>query len=139
MHQAVLTFTLPRLAESQPLGQTYTFSTFDPSYYVDMHWRLCQRYHDAGTAARGEAGFRFILPRPAKRETLRFAQRSDTGGRRRRIWDLGKQFAQTVTLQQCQVIFLNALRRRAGSRQAIGVAPAANAGWRSVIWVARRR
>lgn len=51
-HQAVLTFTLP-LAEPQPLsGQTYTFSTFDPSYYVDMHYDRGQRYHDAGTAAR---------------------------------------------------------------------------------------
>ncbi|SQB28265.1 ABC-type uncharacterized transport system, periplasmic component [Citrobacter koseri] len=37
-HQAVLTFVLP-LAEPQPLsGQTYTFSTFDPTYYVDMSY-----------------------------------------------------------------------------------------------------
>lgn len=37
-HQAVLTFTLP-LAKPQPLaGQTLTLSTFDPTYYVDMHY-----------------------------------------------------------------------------------------------------
>jgi ABC-type uncharacterized transport system substrate-binding protein len=37
-HQAVLTFTLP-LAKPQPLaGQTFTFSTFDPTYYVDMFY-----------------------------------------------------------------------------------------------------
>ena len=37
-HQAVLTFVLP-LAHPQPLaGQTYTFSTFDPTYYVDMSY-----------------------------------------------------------------------------------------------------
>lgn len=37
-HQAVLTFILP-LAQPQPLaGQKYTFSTFDPSYYVDMSY-----------------------------------------------------------------------------------------------------
>jgi ABC-type uncharacterized transport system substrate-binding protein len=37
-HQAVLTFTLP-LATPQPLaGQTFTFSTFDPTYYVDMFY-----------------------------------------------------------------------------------------------------
>lgn len=37
-HQAVLTFILP-LAHPQPLaGQKYRFSTFDPTYYVDMHY-----------------------------------------------------------------------------------------------------
>ena len=37
-HQAVLTFTLP-LAKPQPLaGQTFTFSTYDPTYYVDMYY-----------------------------------------------------------------------------------------------------
>lgn len=37
-HQAVLTFILP-LAHPQPLaGQKYTFSTFDPTYYVDMRY-----------------------------------------------------------------------------------------------------
>ncbi len=37
-HQAVLTFVLP-LAHPQPLaGQTYRFSTFDPTYYVDMRY-----------------------------------------------------------------------------------------------------
>ncbi|MFT0669326.1 DUF1007 family protein, partial [Enterobacter hormaechei subsp. xiangfangensis] len=37
-HQAVLTFVLP-LAHPQPLaGQKYTFSTFDPTYYVDMRY-----------------------------------------------------------------------------------------------------
>lgn len=36
--QAVLTFTLP-LATPQPIaGQTFTFSTFDPAYYVDMFY-----------------------------------------------------------------------------------------------------
>lgn len=37
-HQAVLTFVLP-LAQPQPLaGQTYSISTFDPTYYVDMSY-----------------------------------------------------------------------------------------------------
>ncbi|KGQ13688.1 hypothetical protein BBAD15_g349 [Beauveria bassiana D1-5] len=37
-HQAVLTFVLP-LAHPQPLkGQTYRFSTFDPTYFVDMSY-----------------------------------------------------------------------------------------------------
>lgn len=48
-HQAVLTFILP-LAHPQPLaGQKYRFSTFDPTYYVDMHYAQtatcsCQKY-----------------------------------------------------------------------------------------------
>lgn len=34
----MLTFVLP-LAEPQPLsGQTYTFSTYDPTYFVDMSY-----------------------------------------------------------------------------------------------------
>lgn len=37
-HQAVLSFTLP-LAKPQPMaGQTFTFSTYDPTYYVDMYY-----------------------------------------------------------------------------------------------------
>lgn len=83
-HQAVLTFTLP-LAEPQPLsGQTYTFSTFDPSYYVDMHYDQDSDITMPERCAKS-VGFRFILLRPAKRRYVspsRWIKRT----RRRRIW-----------------------------------------------------
>jgi ABC-type uncharacterized transport system substrate-binding protein len=62
-HQAVLTFVLP-LAQPQPLaGQTYTFSTFDPTYYVDMSYA---KDSDARCRMRRRHAKAFT-PNPAKR------------------------------------------------------------------------
>jgi len=98
-HQAVLTFALP-LAEPQPLsGQTYTFSTFDPTYYVDMSYE-----HDADVTLpaqlRDTCKLSVHTPQPGD-EVLNYAQSLDKADAPEESMDLGKQFAQTVTLQ-CQ-------------------------------------
>lgn len=98
-HQAVLTFTLP-LAVPQPLsGQTFTFSTFDPTYYVDMHY---QQDSDVTLPADMQKSCRAAVatPEPGE-ETLMFAQSLDKEDAPPEDMDLGKQFAQTVTLT-CQ-------------------------------------
>lgn len=96
-HQAVLTFVLP-LAAPQPLaGQKYTFSTFDPSYYVDMSYA---EDDDASLPAglNASCSIKIDTPEPSD-ETLNFASALDKDDAPPEDMDLGKQFAQTVTLQ----------------------------------------
>jgi ABC-type uncharacterized transport system substrate-binding protein len=98
-HQAVLIFALP-LAAPQPLsGQTYTFSTFDPTYYVDMSYE-----HDSDvtlpTELREKCKLRVHTPQPGD-DVLDYAQSLDKADAPEESMELGKQFAQTVTLQ-CQ-------------------------------------
>lgn len=98
-HQAVLTFILP-LAEPQPLaGQKYSFSTFDPSYYVDMSYA-----EDSDVTLpdglQSQCALNVNTPEPSD-ETLNFASSLDKDDAPPEDMDLGKQFAQTVTLQ-CQ-------------------------------------
>lgn len=98
-HQAILTFVLP-LAHPQPLkGQTYVFSTFDPTYFVDMSY-------NQPTDARLPKALAEICkislktPRPNE-DALAFAQSLDKADAPPEDMDLGKQFAQQVTVQ-CQ-------------------------------------
>lgn len=98
-HQAVLTFVLP-LAHPQPLaGQTYTFSTFDPTYYVDMHYA---EESDVTLPAALQKTCKMAMhtPKPSE-ETLNFAVSLDKEDAPPEDMELGKQFAQQVTLQ-CQ-------------------------------------
>ncbi len=98
-HQAVLSFVLP-LATPQPLaGQTYTFSTFDPSYYVDMHY---DNDKDARLPAdlASRCTLKVTTPTPGD-EVLDFANSLDKADAPPEDMNLGKQFAQQVTLQ-CQ-------------------------------------
>ena len=98
-HQAVLTFVLP-LAEAQPLsGQKYTLSTFDPTYYVDMSY---DKDSDArlGQSISQKCRISVHTP-PPNEQTLSFAQSLDKEDAPPEDMELGKQFAQTVTLQ-CQ-------------------------------------
>ena len=98
-HQAVLTFVLP-LAEPQPLsGQTYTFSTFDPTYYVDMSYAN-DRDASLPQALSTQCSMSVHTPTPSE-ETLSFAQSLDKEDAPPEDMDLGKQFAQKVTVQ-CQ-------------------------------------
>ena len=98
-HQAVLTFTLP-LATPQPLaGQTYTFSTFDPTYYVDMHY---EKDSDVAFAADVKGACRVTVHTPQpNEEMLSYAQSLDKEDAPEEDMELGKQFAQKVTVQ-CQ-------------------------------------
>ncbi|POT60066.1 DUF1007 domain-containing protein [Citrobacter amalonaticus] len=98
-HQAVLTFVLP-LVEPQPLhGQTYTFSTFDPSYYVDMSYND-DRDATLAPALNKRCTITVHTPTPSE-DTLSFAQSLDKEDAPPEDMDLGKQFAQKVTLT-CQ-------------------------------------
>lgn len=98
-HQAVLTFVLP-LAQPQPLaGQTYSISTFDPTYYVDMSY---DKDSDAMLAPGFSKQCRIRVHTPTPNEqTLSFAQSLDKEDAPPEDMDLGKQFAQTVTVE-CQ-------------------------------------
>lgn len=98
-HKAVLTFVLP-LAKPQPLaGQSYRFSTFDPTYYVDMFYE-----NDADVALpqalRQRCSIEVKTPKPGD-EVLAFAQSLDKADAPPEDMALGKQFAQEVTLT-CQ-------------------------------------
>lgn len=98
-HQAVLTFVLP-LAQPQPVtGQTYTFSSFDPTYYVDMSYA---EDGDAALPAALRKSCRMTVQTPEPDDkVLDFAQSLDKADAPPEDMELGKQFAQTVTLT-CQ-------------------------------------
>lgn len=98
-HKAVLTFTLP-LAQPQPLrGQTYRFSTYDPTYFVDMFYD-----HDSDVTLPADLQARCKLsvhtPKPSDEMTA-YALSLDKADAPPEEMALGKQFAQEVTLQ-CQ-------------------------------------
>ncbi len=98
-HQAVLTFVLP-LAHPQPLaGQRFTFSTFDPSYYVDMRYAA---EHDVALppALQKKCQLALDTPQPSD-DMLNFAISLDKDDAPPEDMALGKHFAQQVTLQ-CQ-------------------------------------
>lgn len=98
-HQAVLTFVLP-LAHPQPLaGQKYTFSTFDPTYYVDMHYAQDSDV-ELPAALQKNCTVAVHTPTPSD-EMLNFAVSLDKADAPPEDMELGKQFAQQVTLQ-CQ-------------------------------------
>ena len=98
-HQAVLTFILP-LAQPQPLaGQKYTFSTFDPTYYVDMSYTEDSDV-TLPAALQQRCKLAVHTPNPSE-ETLNFAIALDKEDAPPEDMELGKQFAQQVTLQ-CQ-------------------------------------
>lgn len=95
-HKAVLTFTLP-LAVPQPLaGQRYRLLTFDPTYFVDMHY---DKDTDAVPAAEMPTGctLKMRTPQPDQKLTA-YALSLDKADAPPESMDLGKQFAQQVTL-----------------------------------------
>lgn len=98
-HQAVLTFTLPLATPQKLAGQTFTFSTFDPTYYVDMS------YEKDGDVAfspdfTGSCKVSVHTPKPNE-DMLSYAQSLDKEDAPEEDMELGKQFAQKVTVQ-CQ-------------------------------------
>ena len=98
-HQAVLTFTLPLVNPQTLAGQTYTFSTFDPTYYVDM------RYENDGDVSlpaslKSTCKLAVHTPQPSD-EMMSYALSLDKEDAPDEDMELGKQFAQKVTLT-CQ-------------------------------------
>nr|WP_024965395.1 DUF1007 family protein [Pantoea sp. IMH] len=98
-HRAVLDFILP-LGEPQPLtGQRYVFSTFDPTYFVDMSYVSEKSLHIPAELADRCA---FTLKTPTPDASLQaYALSLDKADSPAEDLALGQQFAQTVTLQ-CQ-------------------------------------
>ncbi|ROR05708.1 ABC-type uncharacterized transport system substrate-binding protein [Erwinia sp. JUb26] len=95
-HQAVLEFVLP-LALPQPFkGQRFVFSTFDPTYFVDM-------YYDSEKSLKipdelvNECKFELKTPKPDA-SMQAYALSLDKADAPAEEMDLGRQFAQTVTL-----------------------------------------
>lgn len=95
-HQAVLTFTLP-LAHAQPLqGQRYQLATFDPSYYVDMQYDTQRAFALPSTLTHCNVSLQQATP---SEDTRLFAQSLDKSDAPDEDLELGKQFAQQITLQ----------------------------------------
>ncbi|ATM04176.1 TPA: DUF1007 family protein [Raoultella planticola] len=95
-HQAVLTFTLP-LAKPQPLaGQTLTLSTFDPTYYVDMHYDNASDV-TLPAALSTTCKVKVVTPEPNEKMAA-FAQSLDKADAPPEDMVLGTYFAQKVTL-----------------------------------------
>ena len=92
-------FTLP-LATPQPVaGQTFTFSTFDPTYYVDMFYDKDSDFSlPAGLRAACKATV--MTPKPNDK-MLSYAQSLDKADAPPEDMALGSYFAQKVTLT-CQ-------------------------------------
>ena len=98
-HQAVLSFTLP-LAKPQPMaGQTFTFSTYDPTYYVDMYYDQDADF-TLPTAMKTSCTAKVMTPKPNEK-MLSYAQSLDKADAPPEDMELGSYFAQKVTLQ-CQ-------------------------------------
>lgn len=95
-NKAVLTFVLP-LSEPQPLaGERYTFSTFDPTYFVDMTYENEHALKMPETLAK-QCKFTLNTPQPDA-SMQAYALSLDKADAPPEDMDLGRQFAQTVTL-----------------------------------------
>lgn len=96
-HQAVLTFTLPLAHPQKAQGERYTFATFDPTYYVAMSYDA-PRDVTLGQGLRERCKVAVKTPQPDV-AVQRFALSLDKADAPPEDMDLGKQFAQQVTLQ----------------------------------------
>ncbi|WP_075181512.1 DUF1007 family protein [Pantoea sp. 1.19] len=95
-HQAVLSFVLP-LAKPLPLsGLSLTLMTFDPTYFVDMHYDNAAAF-SLGDAAAVRCRSRVDTPTPGA-ALKQYALSLDKADAPAEEMDLGRQFAQTVTL-----------------------------------------
>ncbi len=98
-HQAVLEFVLP-LAEPQPLvGKPFIISTYDPTYFVDMTYAGDKAVR---LSAEMEKSCKLTLFTPNPNASLQaYALSLDKSDSPGEDMELGKQFAQRVTVQ-CQ-------------------------------------
>lgn len=98
-NRAVLEFVLP-LAHPQPLkGQRFVFSTFDPTYFVDMYYDSEKSLKIPAELAE-RCQFKLETPKPDA-SVQAYALSLDKADAPTEEMDLGRQFAQKVTLT-CQ-------------------------------------
>lgn len=98
-NKAVLEFILPLGTPQSLSGQQYTFSTFDPTYFVDMTYQNEHDLHLPDTLA-NQCKFTLNTPKPDA-ALQDYALSLDKADAPPEDMDLGRQFAQTVTLT-CQ-------------------------------------
>lgn len=95
--QAVLEFVMP-LATPQPLsGKPMIFSTFDPSYFVDMTYKDQSALHVPPELVQS-CSINLFTPKPDA-SLQSYALSLDKADAPPEDMDLGQQFAQKVTLQ----------------------------------------
>ena len=94
-----MTFTLPLATPQKLAGQTFTFSTFDPTYYVDMSYEKDGDVEFSPDFT-GSCKVSVHTPKPNE-DMLSYAQSLDKEDAPEEDMELGKQFAQKVTVQ-CQ-------------------------------------
>ncbi|TPG63206.1 DUF1007 family protein [Ewingella americana] len=95
--QAVLEFVMP-LAVPQPLsGKPMIFSTFDPSYFVDMTYKDQNALHLPPELAKS-CSINLFTPKP-NASLQSYALSLDKADAPPEDMDLGQQFAQKVTVQ----------------------------------------
>ncbi|MGC6389600.1 DUF1007 family protein [Ewingella sp. S1.OA.A_B6] len=95
--QAVLEFVMP-LAVPQPLsGKPMVFSTFDPSYFVDMTYKDQSALHLPPEVAQS-CTLSLFTPKPDA-SLQSYALSLDKANAPPEEMDLGQQFAQKVTVQ----------------------------------------
>jgi len=95
-NKAVLTFIVP-LGEPQPLsGKRYRLLTFDPSYFVDMHYDNSQDVTMDATVA-AQCQLQLTTPKPDA-SLQQYALSLDKADAPAEDRDLGRQFAQQAEL-----------------------------------------
>jgi len=95
-NKAVLDFILP-LAQPQTLkGQQFVFSTFDPTYFVDMYYDSEKSLNIPAELAQ-QCHFELHTPKP-NASLQAYALSLDNADAPEEDRELGRQFAQTVTL-----------------------------------------
>ncbi|PWC23102.1 DUF1007 domain-containing protein [Brenneria roseae subsp. roseae] len=98
-NQAVLEFVLP-LAHPQPLaGKPLQISTYDPTYFVDMSYQD-EKAIKLAPALASRCKTTLVTPKPSE-DLQSYALSLDKNDSPGEDMELGKQFAQQVTLQ-CQ-------------------------------------
>ncbi|SLM62104.1 MULTISPECIES: DUF1007 family protein [Dickeya] len=98
-NKAVLAFVLP-FAHPQPLaGPALQISTYDPTYFVDMSYKDGNAIR-LSAALTGRCKTTLVTPKPDA-SLQSYAQALDKDAGPDKDMELGKQFAQQVTLQ-CQ-------------------------------------
>ncbi|CAK9885639.1 MAG: hypothetical protein XXXJIFNMEKO3_02045 [Candidatus Erwinia impunctatus] len=96
-NKAVLTFVLP-LSKPQPLAnQRYQWSTFDPTYFVDMYYDSQHSLH-LPDSLEGRCKLTLNTPKPDA-SMQAYALSLDKADAPPEEMDLGRQFAQTVILE----------------------------------------
>lgn len=96
-NQAVLEFVLPLAHPQSLIGEPLQILTYDPSYYVDMSYQN-ENAIKLATVAASRCKTTLVIPKPSQ-DLQSYALSLDKDDSPGEDMELGKQFAQRVTLQ----------------------------------------